>query len=925
MERKSEKNTALRIIYLIAVVLISAFAFRHVTDLTGKRYIIISAVLFLSAVLLPFLPEKLSEGLSKHLKWVVLLVYPLLCFYFTEKTLNTGFSFFGTGKKILIGNYALYALIIWFVYALTLSMGAAIFSGALLSVFFGLSNYFTILYRQVPILAGDVATAGTALNVAGNYTYDMGIMQLMGIEFVLATLSFALLVRPARDKKVKLLKRLAIGAAALVIFAGAVKVIAFSDFLENQGISVHVWIPIKTYRQKGGLLTFARSIRNIVVDKPGGYDPELIEELMATYPSDSIADEKVRPNVIAIMNEAFADLQDVGELNTNEEVMPFYDSLTENAIKGWTYVSVFGGQTASSEYEFLSNDSMAFIPAGTTPYQLYIKNFMPTLTGNLIADNYARAIAMHPYKPNGYNRNNVYPALGFDEFISVEDFPADAPTYATHITDEADYDRIIEEYEKSKENSDEPFYLFNVTMQNHGPFSRDMENLPDDIKVTDEKLDMDGVQSYLNLIHESDKALKKLVEYFENVDEPTVIVFFGDHEPGVGNAFYNELVGGNKNNLEGKELLNLYHTKFLIWANYDIEEGDYSGDNGISVNYLQSLMLSACGMKMSGYNKFLMDVQKEVPILTANGYIGSDGNFYENTDTTSPYYELLNNYKMAVYNHLFDKKNRVDDFFSYSLRSSKVTAKVRDELVREGHIVHAGGYIDSADGTSYNYTSSVEAIENCYKNGNKFCELDFLKTTDNQLVCAHEWKQLYKDGEPLEKGVSLEEALNCKMENEFKPLWLGSLVDFMREHEDIRIITDIKKDYNTEGAKMIAEYCPDLKDRFIIQVYHEDEAYIMEDMGFNNIIFTLYRTEEEERTKEALLQAAKAHDFICFTVKKSWINEEFAEDVKATGVPLFTHTVNDLEEMKNMIALGVDGFYSDVVNFESIKKELKDE
>ena len=112
--------------------------------------------------------------------------------------------------------------------------------------------------------------------------------------------------------------------------------------------------------------------------------------------------------------------------------------------------------------------------------------------------------------------------------------------------------------------------------------------------------------------------------------------------------------------------MNLYHTNFLIWANYDIPEEEYQLEDGISVNYLQSLMLEACGMKMSGYNKYLVDLMKDVPIININGYVGADGNFYEIDDKKSPYYDEITMYNMLCYNHLFDKKNRVDSFFEYA-------------------------------------------------------------------------------------------------------------------------------------------------------------------------------------------------------------------------------------------------------------------
>ncbi|SEL81981.1 Glycerophosphoryl diester phosphodiesterase [Butyrivibrio sp. ob235] len=248
---------------------------------------------------------------------------------------------------------------------------------------------------------------------------------------------------------------------------------------------------------------------------------------------------------------------------------------------------------------------------------------------------------------------------------------------------------------------------------------------------------------------------------------------------------------------------------------------------------------------------------------------------------------------------------------------------VRNALIDEGHIVHAAGFIEKTDGETVNYTSCVEALNNCYDMGNRFCELDFLNTTDGKLVCAHEWKQLYDNGEPLSEAVSLEKALTCKVEGEFTPLDLEQLVDFLREHENLYIVTDIKHDYNVDGAKLIAETCPDLLDRFIIQVYHEKEAGIVEKIGFRNIIFTLYRTDEAERSPRAIRHAALKHDFVAWTVKKSLIDEEFVSMIDENNGILFTHTINDPEKMKEFIALGVDGFYSDIVMWDDIKKELE--
>jgi phosphoglycerol transferase MdoB-like AlkP superfamily enzyme len=397
----------------------------------------------------------------------------------------------------------------------------------------------------------------------------------------------------------------------------------------------------------------------MMVEKPEGYSSKAVAEITDQYTSDSVEDTEYKtPNVIVIMDEAFADLQSVGTFETNEEVMPFYRSLTENTVKGFAYVSVFGGQTANSEFEFLTGDSKAFLPSGSTPYQLYIKDYVPSLTGNLGINNYQGMLAMHPYNASGYNRVSVYQNLGFADFITMEDFTE--PTLVRNfISDSSDFQRIIQEYEQAKQTSDAPFYLFNVTMQNHSAYDTAYDNLPDTIQITTESCQNADAQRYLNLIHLSDAALQELLTYFEQTDDPTVVVMFGDHEPGLSNSFYESIMGRSLDSLTDEESMELYKVPFLIWANYDIEE-QYIEKT--SLNYLQSIMLDVTGMKKSGYNKYLLDLMKEVPAMNVSGYFGADGLYYDVDDTESPYYDSIQKYNILEYNHLFDSK-REDAFF----------------------------------------------------------------------------------------------------------------------------------------------------------------------------------------------------------------------------------------------------------------------
>ena len=269
-------------------------------------------------------------------------------------------------------------------------------------------------------------------------------------------------------------------------------------------------------------------------------------------------------------------------------------------------------------------------------------------------------LAFHPFRANGYNRDHVYPNLGFSDFISLKDLDVSASDKIRNfVSDAADFQVIIDQYEQAKKKSNAPFYLFNVTMQNHSGYDQDFDNLDMPISI-EEKCDDPELKRYLNLIHHSDTALKSLIEYFSKQKDPTVIVFFGDHEPGLSNEVYSKILGKNVEKLSAEENMNLYKTPFLIWANYDIEEQE---NVNISMNYLSTLMLESTGMKLSPFNQFLLDIHKQIPVLTTNGYFGEDGSYYSLKDESSPYYESLRKYQILQYSNLFDKKKRIENFF----------------------------------------------------------------------------------------------------------------------------------------------------------------------------------------------------------------------------------------------------------------------
>lgn len=611
--------------------------------------------------------ESVFQNLSKEerIALTVFFLTPLVALLFLEyaNPAGPGLIFYSIRPSCLLrfGVTAfLFYIVMGFLFALTGSMR---FSGCFLCIFsiiFSLTNYFTTTFRGIPILASDLTIMGTAMNVVGNYKYSLDLTRTITLLGLITWCILLFRVKRLRLPKGKKRISTILGSAAICFASFWIMIYTPVMTVTPMHVTVNTFRPIKSYRKNGCVLTFMRSIQLMIIHKPDGYSANAAEEIAAPYRSETSSGNAKTPNVIAIMDEAFADLQAVGDFRTSEDVMPFYHSLTKNTVKGFSYVSVFGGQTANTEFEFLTGLSKAFVPASATPYQLYIKSLLPGLTTHLGNQDYQGMLAFHPFRANGYNRDHVYPNLGFSDFISLKDLDVSASDKIRNfVSDAADFQVIIDQYEQAKKKSNAPFYLFNVTMQNHSGYDQDFDNLDMPISI-EEKCDDPELKRYLNLIHHSDTALKSLIEYFSKQKDPTVIVFFGDHEPGLSNEVYSKILGKNVEKLSAEENMNLYKTPFLIWANYDIEEQE---NVNISMNFLSTLMLESTGMKLSPFNQFLLDIHKQIPVLTTNGYFGEDGSYYSLKDESSPYYESLRKYQILQYNDLFDKKKRIENFF----------------------------------------------------------------------------------------------------------------------------------------------------------------------------------------------------------------------------------------------------------------------
>lgn len=545
-----------------------------------------------------------------------------------------------------------FVLVLLFVIIRKINVACVIYS--VLLIVLALVNYYVTEFRGDAFLLLDILGTGTAAEVVGEYTIDIpvyvGILLLLNLDFCKFQIQFQK-ISIARRKMKKVPYVLC--QLGIVILLGGSSLYA----VQNAPI-ISFWNTNKSYCNSGYLSSLASETRYLTAEKPEGYSVQKVKEVSEEIPVTEQSDAVVVPqNIIMIMNESLADFESIGEVKTDGEILPFIHSLNENVKHGQLHVPTFGGGTARSEYEALTGNSMYFLPAGSVPYQLYVGDQESGMAEILKAQGYS-TIAVHPNKAANWNRANVYNSMGFDEFISIENWgDEDRENLRNYMSDEAAYNKLIKLYEQKQ--SGEKLFTFCVTMQNHGGYDKDKLNgFEPDVKLN-YKRSYPKAEIYLSLARESDNAFKKLLEYFEKVDEPTMIIMFGDHWPKIETKFMNEVLGKNKQDLDLEEMQKTYTTPYVIWTNYPSE----TVEQDMSSNYLGSYVLEQAGAELTDYNRFLLSLKETLPIIGVGAVCDNEGNWYAQDQLPEEYQKLITDYNILEYNNQFDEKNKVTDFF----------------------------------------------------------------------------------------------------------------------------------------------------------------------------------------------------------------------------------------------------------------------
>lgn len=555
--------------------------------------------------------------------------------------------------------------------------------GLAVALFFvtGLGQYFIKRFKNAAILPTDLMSLGTAAAVSQEYVYSLSETAHLGIACALLLVSALSLLRPpslAPDQeqpptktKHGALANVGIPVASFGLLAFLVLVPSYMDLL---GVQMKYWYSIDYYQMQGFYPSFIAVLQDMPIRKPKGYSSDEAERLERSYadqyektaesdPARQAAMaqfKEQKPSVIVVMNESFTDLSIYDGMHAGYEGPQFFKhGLGDALAQGTLNVSVHGAGTCNTEFEFLTGNSLGFIGAGKYPYSVYDLSDVDAIAAQFKEWGYDTC-AIHPNYATNWNRDKIYPQMGFDQFLSIDSFggmpncavdkvtPEEPHCEVFHsgVSDRETYDVML----KMLEENDDPQFFFDVTMANHGSYNQ--YNIPQEYLTDYQPADYEGEETpdrlneYLSCIQKSDDDLKEFVGKLRELDRPVVLVFFGDHQPSLS-ASYNDYWYADEP--EDVHARRAFSSNYVIWANYDVAGRDQTAtEDEMSVDMLAAVTLDLIGAPLSEYQEALLDIRTLIPSLSASDYQGEDRQWYV-PDEDSAYGQAYHDLSLIEY------------------------------------------------------------------------------------------------------------------------------------------------------------------------------------------------------------------------------------------------------------------------------------
>lgn len=547
-----------------------------------------------------------------------------------------------------------------------------VFSAAAVTLFvFGLLNFansMKIDARDDPLVLQDLTMVREAVQAAGGYDLTVDWKAVGLCLFALAALIVCAALfrtRPVRLPRAgRVVGRLA-GCFALLGTLVALTPTVYTSADIFAGFPVTNRFNMTTvYEQAGFNYSFLHTATAYSVQKPKGFDKAATEQAIAQTKTAAADPERV--HVIFVMSEAFCDITNHDAFDWSPENDPLrnFNALkqSDHAISGRLIVPNYGGGTANTEFDVLTGMQTALLSeTGISSFRALHKNVGSTF--RTAADSGWQTQFIHPGKAWFYNRQNIYRYLGAQEIVFEEAF-ADAAQRGGYVSDAALTDYMIADFEKHKQD-EAPLFSYVTTIQNHMAYTEskygkavDLPQLELKREISEEAKTMLTV--YTSGVRDADAMLGRLTDYYEQQEEPVLLLFYGDHLPSLGEDYmcYRALGMDMDAGPDEQSSLDAYAPPYLLWANSAGAQAlDFASladriglrPNGdLSASFLGEAVLRAVGLGTDDpFFSFVDEVRRALPVVQRGAAIDAAGAYHEQTPVEQA--ALVREYQDRIY------------------------------------------------------------------------------------------------------------------------------------------------------------------------------------------------------------------------------------------------------------------------------------
>lgn len=520
----------------------------------------------------------------------------------------------------------------------------------------GFANYLKMSYRQEPIYPDDLKMI-TEFNLLKDMTGTpifIGLMLIAALAFGGVVWAIVRSFKKDRTFQIYRILTLVMTVAMMGYFSNFNNP---NNLLRKAYNQTALWIPYSqkmNYYNTGFIGGFLYNLKVEPMERPEGYSKEKINEITEKY--QAIADEKnqtasdEQPNIIYVMSESFSDPSHLNGVTVTGDPLADYREVANQTYSGRMLSQNYGGGTANIEFEALTGLSMAlFNGQMTTPYTMLVPKLdqLPSLVSTLNAQNY-RTTAIHPYNTSMYKREDVYQTLGFDSFISEGNMTyTDTIDNNPYISDESAYKEILD----LLKDEETPQFVHMVTMQTHMPYAGKYSQL-DFSATTEDDTGTDTLNNYLQDIAYSSQALKAFTEALKDTPRRTLVVFWGDHLPGI----YSDEIK-NKNEKQA-----LHQTEFLMFDTAGELEKRETNDAVTSPFYFAANLLEQTNQKTTGFYQLLLEMESAIPAFERELYF-QNGQWGKEAQLNQAQEEVYEAYRLIQYDLVSGEQYSLDAGF----------------------------------------------------------------------------------------------------------------------------------------------------------------------------------------------------------------------------------------------------------------------